>query len=147
MSLVLAFALAILESSGFTYAVAMRGCTQEDAPALEIYLTQQPYRGQGFPDHPYLRIEVAGRDWGQLVRRDLDLSPLSRHDTDVRKPLVRAEVNRDRRPAIWLRGVLRLERIKADAEVEGSYRFMESDGREWAGVFKADWVVRSAGCG
>jgi hypothetical protein len=45
----------------FPYAFATRGCTQEDAPALEIYFTEAPFKGDGTPAPPYLRIEIASR--------------------------------------------------------------------------------------
>src|SRR5882724_8500580 len=35
------------DDPSFSYVLAKRGCTQEDAPALEIYFNQNPYTGVG----------------------------------------------------------------------------------------------------
>src|SRR4051812_15926247 len=43
----------------FPHAFAKRGCTQEDAPALEIYLTKTALNGAGEPSPPYIRVEIS----------------------------------------------------------------------------------------
>src|SRR5262245_33375072 len=99
MSTVLAIvaALAVADSSqttrasdGYSYAVARRGCTQEDAPAMEIYLTRTQFDGQGLPPTPYVRIEVAWSDWVRLIDTQLPLIPLSRQGLDPKLQVVRA---------------------------------------------------------
>jgi hypothetical protein len=76
----------------FTNAVAFYGETQEDAPALEIYLTRTPHAKVIEPVRPYLHIEVAGSNWDSLIGKDIELVPLSRHGLDPSKPIARAEV-------------------------------------------------------
>src|SRR6478672_2011762 len=75
----------------FPFAYALRGCTQEDAPALEIYLTQVGFNGEGTPSPPYLRIEIASPPTETIGRLTLQLIPLRR---DPAKPgrIVRAEL-------------------------------------------------------
>ncbi|MEP6920719.1 MAG: hypothetical protein ABI967_06310 [bacterium] len=145
----------ICDSKDFAHAIAQRGCTQEDAPALEIYLTSSRYDGAGVPAGRYIHIEVAGRDWQDLLNRDLALLPLSRVGSDRMKPLVRAERvmpeqrqggDGEKRKSAWLRGTLKLSKVVADKEVEGSYNFTGGDGR-LKGNFKASWRKGRGGCG
>lgn len=133
----------------FSHAVAVRGCTQEDAPALEIYLTQRPFDGQGMPPKPYLHIEVAGTDWQPLVGRPLKLIPLSREGVDPQTTIVRAELDRGERSAqIFLAGTLRIKSAQPDRPVEGHYDFGTHAGQRWAGTFRAAWQeTRGSGCG
>jgi hypothetical protein len=126
----------------------MRGCTQEDAPALEVYLSERPFSGNGEPAEPYLRIEVGGADWNRLTGRSLELIPLSRRGVDPSKPVVRAELDLQRGSPIWLSGSLLLSRAELDRPVEGSYNLAAPDGQRWVGTFKATWVkTRGSGCG
>jgi hypothetical protein len=53
----------------FRYAVAQRGCTQEDAPAMEIYLTEALFSGEGTPSGPYIRVEMAWASWQMVHQR------------------------------------------------------------------------------
>jgi hypothetical protein len=132
----------------FPHALAHRGCTQEDAPALEIYLIGKPQQSAALPPKPYLRIEVAGRNWQHLLRKDLKLVPLSRQGTDREKPLVRAELNlAQQRQTVWLQGTLRLTKIEDEKEVTGSYDFTAPGERRWKGEFKAVWAKGGGGCG
>jgi hypothetical protein len=52
----------VRSATEYTYALAFRGCMQEDARALEVYLTQEPYSGEASPPMPYIRIEVEWSD-------------------------------------------------------------------------------------
>ena len=136
------------QTNEFPYAVANRGCTQEDAPALEVYLTRKPFNGAGQPAKPYLRIEVGGRNWQNLLRKELQLLPLSRRGIDREKPLVRAELNlAGQKQTVWLRGTLKLTKLEAEKGVEGSYDFSGPGERKWKGAFKASWTKGSGGCG
>lgn len=137
-----------IASMSFLNATAVRGCTQEDAPALEIYLTDHAFSGQGEPAEPYLRIEIGGANWDHLIGQTLHLIPLSRREVDPRKPVVRAEFDLRKGSPAWLSGSLWLYRVHPDQQVEGSYNFTAPDGRRWAGAFKASWARnRSLGCG
>jgi hypothetical protein len=131
----------------FPYAEARRGCTQEDARALEIYLTQRPDAGGAEPAPPYLRIEISWSDWSVLLDRDFALSPLSRPPGDRPGPVVRAELNLSRGAPVWLRGALRLSRVEVDREVAGSYAFTQPDGNALTGGFTAPWRAGGSGCG
>src|ERR1700759_4464218 len=62
----------------FPYAFATRGCTQEDAPALEIYFTEAQFKGDGTPAPPYLRIEIASRVNETIAPLSAELMPLRR---------------------------------------------------------------------
>ena len=97
---------------------------QEDARALEVYLTQEPYSGETFPPMPYIRIEVEWSDWKNLIGKDLKLAQLSRHRPDPQTPTVRAELNLERQQRVWLRGTLRLKKVEVNKQVEGSYEFV-----------------------
>jgi hypothetical protein len=140
------------DTAGFRHAVARRGCTQEDAPALEVYLGRTRHEGAGEPAAPYLRLEA---EWGVWERagaggRALELLPLARRDADRRKPIVRAalhEAGSTGEPA-WLRGTVRLRRVRVGRGVEGSYDLVTpGDGRRLAGTFTAPWVAARGGCG
>src|SRR5205807_9881156 len=127
-------------SENFTNAVAFHGTTQEDAPALEIYLTRKRHTGMLEPDRPYLHMEIAGRNWDALVGKDLELIPLSRHGVDPAKPVVRAEVAFEQEKPTWLKGTLRLIKVEVARRVEGSYDFRDAAGRRWVGSFEATWL-------
>jgi hypothetical protein len=129
----------------FAHAVAMRGCTQEDIPALEVYLTPSAYDGRQQPPKPHIRIEIERAEWDQLVGKDLELAPLSRQGLQ-RQVLARAELNAEEGPPIWLQGKVRLQTVKLDELVEGSYEFHGPKG-EWKGSFRARWLRRTPACG
>lgn len=136
------------QNTDFPHAVARRGCTQEDAPALEIYLTSKPHDSNAQPQKPYLRIEVGGRNWQALVGKDLELLPLSRRGSDRAKPLVRAELNLPTQSdTVWLEGNMKLVNAEAEKEVTGSYDFTGPGECKWKGEFKAVWTKGGGGCG
>ena len=136
-----------LSTTKYTYALASRGCMQEDARALEVYLTQEPYSGEAFPPVPYIRIEVEWSDWKNLIGKDLKLAQLSRHRPDPQTPTVRAELNLERQQRVWLRGTLCLKKVEVNKQVEGSYEFAEPNYLKWTGMFKAQWGKDRLPCG
>ncbi len=77
----------------FRHAVARRGCTQEDARALEVYLTRARYEGEGEPAPPYARMEIAWDAWARAGGEALEFVPLARRGADRRKPTVRATLS------------------------------------------------------
>jgi hypothetical protein len=133
--------------SAFPESVARRGCTQEDFPALEIYVTPRRFEGKGDPEAPYIRIEIAGREFQRLVGPPMVLSPLRRKDHDPAIPLVRAEWRASEKRTEFLDGTLTLESVVAERLVRGSYSFVSRDGARWTGAFKARWVQAPGGCG
>lgn len=136
-----------LSTTKYTYALASRGCMQEDARALEVYLTQEPYSGEAFTPMPYIRIEVEWSDWKNLIGKDLKLAQLSRHRPDPQTPTVRAELNLNRQERVWLRGTLRLKKVEVNRQVEGSYEFAGPNNLKWTGMFKAQWGKDRLPCG
>ena len=137
----------VADTIEYRFAVARRGCTQEDAPALEIYLTQRQFAGVGQPPIPHIRIELAWTDWVRLTDTTLTLAPLSRRGLKRNQPLVRAELNRAEHEQEWLTGTLVLRRIECQDVVEGSYDFAEPGDRRLRGTFSAKWVAGTGGCG
>ncbi len=131
----------------FRHAVARRGCTQEDARALEVYLTRARYEGEGEPAPPYARMEIAWDAWARAGGEALELVPLARRDADRRKPIVRAALSAGPGATEWLRGTVRLDRVEVDRRVAGSYEFAGRNGRRWSGTFSARWIASHGGCG
>jgi hypothetical protein len=137
----------VLSATEYTYALASRGCMRNDAPALEIYLTQEPYSGEAPPPKPYLRIEIAWGDWGKLVGKDLKLAQIPRRKLDPQTPIVHASLNLERRTPVWLQGTLRLKKVEVNKEVEGSYEFAGPNDLKSTGTFKAQWGKDGLPCG
>jgi hypothetical protein len=151
MFVLLTFALGLrllgdsLPAAEFTHAVAVRGCMQEDTPALEIYLTQEPYSGEALPTKPYLRIEIAWSEWANFIERDLKLVQFSRNRLKPQQPIVRAALI-ERQAPIWLQGIVRLKKVELNKQVEGSYEFTGPNDLR-SGTFKASWGRDRPPCG
>jgi hypothetical protein len=131
----------------FPYAAAGPGCTQEDAPALEIYLTPQPFGGPQVPAPPLIRIEVAWGDWTGPSGPEIPVSPLSRRGRDPRQPLARAELEQPSTAPVWLGGTIRLMAVESGRRVAGTYALSAPDGRAWSDGFEAHWLDRQPICG
>lgn len=132
----------------FPYAFARRGCTQEDAPAIEIYLTRVRYAGGGEPATPFIRIEIASGDLARVVDTTISLVPLSRHGIDRNQRIARAELNQSKSRTVWLKGSLRLARVEPGKGVDGRYDIVDPSGRVWRGEVRANWRESSSpGCG
>jgi hypothetical protein len=130
----------------FPYAVAMRGCTQEDAPALEIYFTETPFEGDGTPAPPYLRIEIASRANEKIENLSAELSPL-RRDPAKQGRLVRAELMEASQKSSWLSGKIDLKEAVPGASVSGHFDFTSPTGAVFSRSFSAPYSNRSVGCG
>lgn len=130
----------------FPFAFAMRGCTQEDAPALEIYLTQVSFDGQGTPSAPYLRIEIGSLPTETIGPLSLQLMPLRR---DPAKPgrIVRAELMEAGHKSTWLSGTIALREATPGARVSGRYDFASPAGATFSQDFDAEYSKRPAVCG
>jgi hypothetical protein len=137
----------VLSATEYAHALASRGCLQNDSPALEIYLTQEPYSGEAAPLKPYLRVEIAWDDWGKLVGKNLKLAQFSRRELEAQTPIVHASLNLERRTPIWLQGTLHLKKIEVNKQVEGSYEFHGPNNLKWTGAFKARWGKDRPPCG
>ena len=136
-----------LSPTRFPYALATRGCTQEDAPALEIILTEKRFNGRGEPAPPYLRLELAWDTPGKLANKRFNLIPLTRTRAEFGAAIVRAEYHQARTGAVFLQGTLQLGRVAPGAGVDGSYRATLPDGRVLEGKFSAVWRESSSVCG
>jgi hypothetical protein len=120
---------------------------QEDARALEVYLTQKPFSDEASPPMSYIRIEIEWSDWGNVVGKDLKLVPLSQRGPDPHMPTARAELNLVGQEPVWLRGMLRLKKMEVNKQVEGSYEFAGPNNLKWTGMFKAQWGKDRLPCG
>jgi len=138
-ALVLRIFVDVLSATEYPYALARRGCMPNDAPALEIYLTQEPYNGELLPLKSYLRIEIAWDDWRELIGKEVKLAQFSQRKLDPHTPIVHASLNLKRRTPIWLQGTLRLKKVEVNKHVEGSYEFSGPNNLKWTGEFKAQW--------
>jgi hypothetical protein len=130
----------------FSYAFAMRGCTQEDAPALEIYLTQTPFTGVGDPSPPYIRVEISSTPDETIEPASLQLIQMRRDQTKKGR-VVRAELAASQRDHIWLSGTLTLSEAVPGGRVSGRYDFTTPTGRHLNSSFSAEYSKRPAVCG
>jgi hypothetical protein len=110
------------------YALAMRGCTQEDAPALEIYLTETPFDGVGDPSPPYIRIEVSSSPKETIAPTSLTLIQMRRDPTRPGR-IARAELVGAGHDSVWLSGTITLKEVSAGGDVSGRYDLTTPAGR------------------
>jgi hypothetical protein len=137
----------VVSATEYTYALASRGCMENDARALVVHLTQEPYSGEAFPPIPYIHIEVEWSDWGHLIGKDLKLAQLSRRRPGPQTPTVCAALNLERQERVWLSGRLRLKKVEVNQQVEGYYEFAGPNNLKWTGMFKAQWDKDQPPCG
>ena len=130
----------------FPYAFATRGCTQEDAPALEIYFTEVQFKGDGTPAPPYLRIEIASRPSETITSLSAELTPL-RRDPARQGRLVRAELMDAGLKSVWLSGRIDLKEAVPGAGVSGHFDFTSPAGAVFSRDFSAPYSNRSVACG
>jgi hypothetical protein len=131
----------------FPQAAVRLGCTQEDTPAIEIYLTTERFAGRGAPSAPFIRLEIAGREFGALTGKAIALSPLRREVFDPAVPLARAAYKTNAALSEWLRGTVTLQRAGAGRPVEGTYALSGRERRSWTGTFRAVWLPGGGTCG
>jgi hypothetical protein len=129
-----------------THVFATRGCTQEDAPALEIYLTQSPFAGAGEPAPPYIRIEISSHPDETIHSVSLTLIQMRR---DPAKPgrIARAELVEPGKDRVWLSGTIILNEAAPGQQVSGQYDFTTPTGLALNRSFKTDYSKRNAVCG
>lgn len=130
----------------FAYSFAMRGCTQEDAPALEIYLTQTPFKGAGNPSPPYIRFEISSSPNEAIASVTLELIQLRRDPTRPGR-LVRAEFVERGHDPVWLSGTVALSEAVPGRHVSGRYNVTTPSGRRWNGSFIAAYSNSPTVCG
>jgi hypothetical protein len=136
-----------LEATGddFQFAVARRGCTQEDAPAIEIFLSKSKYLGSNDPPAPYIRIEVSSTSVETISDVTVHLVSLSRESGSVGR-IARAELVDDEGRHQWLSGLLRIASLEPNEHVAGRYDF-ESRLGPIRGSFRGSIVRHQAICG
>jgi len=129
----------------FHHAIARRGCTQEDAPALEIYLTNTPFDGVGDPLPPYIRIEVSSSPEETLGPVSLTLIQIRRDPTKPGR-IARAQLVGVGNVNHWLVGNVTLTEAVPGGDVSGRYEFTTPTGK-LGGRITAKFVKRAAMCG
>jgi hypothetical protein len=130
----------------FQYAFAMRGCTQEDAPALEIYLTETPFAGLGDPSRPYIRFEVITSRSEAIASVTITLIQM-RRDPTVPGPIARAELVQQGQGPIWLSGTIAVREAAPGRRVSGHYDVTTPTGKRFNNSFIAEYSNRTAVCG
>lgn len=131
---------------GFTHAIAMRGCTQEDAPALEIFFTNIPFSGMGEVSPPYIRVEISAAPNEIITPVSLTLMQLRRDPASVAR-IARAELKERESDPRWLSGTIVLNEVIPGRPVSGRYDMTTPDGRRFSNSFIADYSKRNAVCG
>jgi hypothetical protein len=129
----------------FPHVFATRGCTQEDAPALEIYFTQTPFSGSGEPAPPYIRVEISSSPSEIIETVSLQLIQMRRDPTKPGR-IARAEFAEAGRAQIWLSGTIALNEAAPGRQVSGQYDFATPAGRR-SGSFSAEYPKGGAVCG
>jgi hypothetical protein len=130
----------------FPHIFATRGCTQEDAPALEIFLTPSVFAGPGEPAPPYIRIEIGSPANETIRSSSLTLSPLRRDPAQAGR-LARAELVRQGQDPVWLSGSLTLTEAVPGRQVAGRFDFATPTGLTLNRDFKTDYSARKVVCG
>ena len=130
----------------FQYPVARRGCTQEDAPALELVLTAKPFSGLGDPAPPYLHFEISSTPRETIRAGTYALMPLRR---DESKPIriVRGALVQSNHDSDWLTGSITLDEVIPGQEVSGRYDVATNSGKHFSNKFLAVYVQRINVCG
>lgn len=124
----------------------MRGCTQEDAPALEIYLTHDAYNGEGEPSPPYVHIEISSSANEELI------SPVSlrliggRRDPAKPGRIARAQLVEKEQQPVWLSGTVSLTALRREW-VEGHFEIDMPASKPWRKHFKAAYRNQASMCG
>ncbi len=136
-------ACAGVSSPDFSRAIAANGCTQEDIPGMEIFLSETGATNRQPDGKPYIRIEVARARAGNPV--DVKLSAL--YPDPAQPTLARATLHDGKGDWKWLSGSLKLRQTIPAGPVVGSYSFCAPDQRCFSGNFSATWRPGMARCG
>jgi hypothetical protein len=131
---------------GFQHAVARRGCTQEDAPALELILTRTLYDGVGDPAPSYIRVEISSPPGERIGASRFELIQL-RRDPSNAKRIVRAELVEASRPAVWMSGTVSLTEAVPGERVSGRYTLTAPGGQRFDSTFTAAYSAKAVTCG
>jgi hypothetical protein len=135
-----------MDEKGLVYVAAKRGCTQEDAPALEIYFTRAQYNGVGDAEPPYLRFEISSSPRETLTAGSYVLSGLRREEGKTGR-IVRGELVRTEHDMVWLTGTIELEEAVPGKQVRGRYDVRAPGGPRLINSFRAEYSSNIALCG
>jgi hypothetical protein len=129
-----------------SHVFVQRSCTQEDAPALEIYLTHDAYSGEGEPSPPYLRLEISSPA-NEVLDTPVSVRLLmGRRDPAKPGRIARAQLVEKGQPPVWLSGTVSLTTLRQDW-VEGQFEVDMPAGKPWRTRFKAAYRKQASVCG
>lgn len=124
---------------------AARGCTQEDAPAVEIYFFVRQ-TASGEPVEPFVRVEISGRARDIIPPAKYRLMPL-RRNIEERRRIVRAELVEKRGSSVWLDGTIAIRADNPETGIAGRVDMISPTKQAWSRTFSARYVRRQALCG
>ena len=130
----------------FSYVLAKRGCTQEDAPALEIYFNQNPYTGVGDATPPYIHFEISSSPSETIKSLSFELGPM-RRDLKKQGRIIRAEFVESIHSSVWLTGVIVLDEAVPGGHISGHYNVATPKGQHFKNIFRTEYTVHTAVCG
>jgi hypothetical protein len=124
----------------------MRGCTQEDVPAFEMYFTQDTYAGKGDPTAPFLHFEIGSSPTEAFAPTTLTLEDMN---VSPRKPgrIVRARYVTAPGSSVWLRGTVVLDELVPGDHVSGHYNVTTPAGQRYQDSFRLKFTPTNAVCG
>jgi len=130
----------------FSYVLAKRGCTQEDAPALEIYFSRTPYTGVDDPAPPYIRVEISSSPSETIKSFSVEVSPM-RRDLKKQGRIARAEFVESAHSSAWLTGVIVLDEAVPGGHLFGRYDVATIGGRHFKNGFRTVYAIHPVVCG
>lgn len=135
-----------MNERALVYVLAKRGCTQEDAPALEIYFSRTKYNGGGEPKPPYLRFEISSSSRDPVMPGTHFLSGLQREPEKVER-IVRGEFVETGHNGVWLKGTIVLDEVVPGGKVRGRYDVTGPGGLHLRNSFRTEYLGGPAMCG
>lgn len=129
----------------FPLVQAGRGCTQEDAPAAEIYFFAKK-DDTGEPVAPYVRVEISGLARERIPPATFRLMPLRRNPNERRR-IVRAELVQKPGSSLWLDGSIAIRADNPQTGITGRIDLISPKGEAWSRAFSARYANRQAVCG
>lgn len=129
----------------FPWVRAARGCTQEDAPAVEIYFFGKE-TAAGELVAPYVRVEISGLARERIPPTTYHLMPL-RRDSNERRRIVRAELVDKLGSSTWLGGTITIGADEPDTRIIGRVNLISPKGEAWDRAFSAQYLTKRALCG
>jgi len=135
-----------MDGKALAYVLAKRGCTQEDAPALEIYFSRTKFNGTGEPEPPYLRFEISSSSRDPVTPGTYVLSGLRKEPGKARR-IVRGEFVEMGYGGIWVNGTIVLDEVSPSREVKGRYDVTSPSGLHLSKSFLTEYLSGAAMCG